>query len=471
LDPDPSKHYSSLLPLALPLLFVWDTASLISILILVGLLIASAIISGSEVAFFSLSPQDFHRLEEENSNNSQKILALRNTPRTLLSTILITNNLINIMIVIMSDYIVSTHLSGELFASWGDHIYWQWSMVFFEAETWAKFIEFTITVLLATFLLVLFGEITPKIYANINNVSLAKRVAGLLTVLHKMFLPFSNVLVKGSKSLELKLSKMAASTGGTSKDEIDRAIDLTVIHEFDAATEKTMLKSIVKFGDVSVKQIMKARVDIVAIEEESDFSEVMAVIRESGYSRIPVYKDDLDNLVGILYVKDLLGHFNAPKSFNWAELLRKNILYVPEAKKINEVLKDFRKEKVHMALVVDEYGGTSGLVTLEDILEEVIGDIKDEFDDDNEISYEKIDDQTYIFDGKTMINDMCRVLGLNKEIFEEIRGDADSVAGLFLEMYGQIPRPTTEIRYNQFLFHVVSVNKRRIEKLKICINK
>lgn len=448
-----------------------DTSVLISVISLIALLFASAVISGSEVAFFSLSPTDFHSLEEENSTSSQKILALRNTPRTLLGTILIANNLINIMIVITSDYIVSSSLSNDVFIGWGEYIHQIWAWVFWEVETWAKLIEFIITVVLATFLLVLFGEITPKIYANINNVLLAKRVAGLLTILHHVFLPISNILVKGSHRLERKLSSVAAGSGATSKEEIDRAIDLTVIHEFDAATEKSMLKSIVKFGDVAVKQIMKARVDIIAVELESDFSEVMAVIRESGYSRIPVYQDDLDNIVGILYVKDLLGHFNAPKNFEWAELLRKNILYVPEAKKINEVLKDFRKERVHMALVVDEYGGTSGLVTLEDILEEVIGDIKDEFDDENEISFEKIDEYTYIFDGKTMINDMCRVLSLNKEIFDEIRGDADSVAGLFLEMYGQIPRPTVEIRYNQFLFHVVSVNKRRIEKLKICIIK
>lgn len=470
MDPDPSKQ-SFITPLVfMPLLVAVDTSLIVPVLILIFLLFCSAVISGSEVAFFSLSPQDFHNLEQENSVSSKRILQLRETPRTLLATILIVNNLINIMIVIFSDSIVSALFSAETNLAWGEYAYQNLFFNTLDPETWASVIEFSTTVILATFLLVLFGEITPKIYANVNNIKLAKWVSGVLIFLLKIFGGPSRVLVGSSHFIERRFKKTSNSSNSASKEEIDRAIDLTVLHEFDAETEKTMLKSIVKFGEVSVKQIMKARVDIVAVDLESTFNEVMAIVRESGYSRIPVYQDDLDNLVGILYVKDLLGHFNAPKDFEWQKLLRTNVLYVPEAKKINEVLKEFRNARVHMALVVDEYGGTSGLVTLEDILEEVIGEIRDEFDDDNEITYEKIDDFNYIFDGKTMINDMCKVLNLDKDIFEEIRGDADSVAGLFLEMYGQIPKLNTEIRFNKFLFQVISVTKRRIEKIKITIH-
>jgi len=469
LDPDPSKQSFISLLLFMPLMISVDTTIVVPIFILILLLFGSAIISGSEVAFFSLGPQDFFNLEQENSVSSRRILQLRETPRTLLATILIVNNLINIMIVIVSDGLVSALFSQETNLAWGEYAYQSLFFQTLDPVTWAGVIEFSTTVVLATFLLVLFGEITPKIYANVNNVKLAKWISGVLLILLKIFGAPSRALVGSSHFIESKFRKTSHSSGSTSKEEIDRAIDLTVLHEFDAETEKTMLKSIVKFGEVSVKQIMKARVDIIAVDLDSSFNEVMTIIRESGYSRIPVYKDDLDNLVGILYVKDLLGHFNAPKDFEWQKLLRSNILYVPEAKKINEVLKEFRKARVHMALVVDEYGGTSGLVTLEDILEEVIGEIRDEFDDDNEITYEKIDDHNYIFDGKTMINDMCRVLHLEKEVFDEIRGDADSVAGLFLEMYGQIPKLNTEIRFNRFLFQVISVTKRRIEKIKITI--
>ena len=471
MDPDPSKQYV----LFYASLGFWATASLdssvgFSILLLLGLLLLSALISGSEVAFFSLSPQDFHHLEQEGTPEAKRILKLRDRPRTLLATILIFNNLVNIMIVILSDAIISSSLSDELLMNWGGFLS-SGLLLQVDALTYAKSIEFLITVVLATFLLVLFGEVTPKIYANSNNLLLAKRLSGMLVFLQGVFGPVSNLLVKSTNLIEHRFQKVKSASGSTSRDEIDRAIDLTVLHEYDAETEKTMLKSIVKFGEVSAKQIMKARVDIVALDEDADFTEVMKVIRDSGYSRIPVYKDDLDKIIGILYVKDLLGHFNAPANFIWQALLRTNVLYVPEAKKINEVLKDFRRNKVHMALVVDEYGGTSGLVTLEDILEEVIGEIKDEFDDEQEISYEKIDENIYIFDGKTMINDMCKVVGIEKDVFEEIRGDADSIAGLFLEMYGQIPKLHTEIKFRNFIFQVNKVNKRRIEKIKLVVNR
>lgn len=442
-----------------------------SFLGLLILLIASAAISGSEVAFFSLGPQDFHELQAENSVSSRRILFLRDHPRTLLASILIGNNFINIAIVIVSDFLIKSLFSDSTFIYWGNSIYNISLFSFLEAHQWTGFLEFMITVVVVTFILVLFGEITPKLYANHYNLKLIRALSGMLIVLHSSLKPFSRILVKSSHVIEARINRHGSMDFGASKEEIDRAIDLTVLHEKDAEKEKTILKSIIKFGEVAVKQIMKARVDIACLDYESDFKEVMQLVRESGYSRIPIYTDDLDHLKGILYVKDLLGHFHEGPEFQWQELIRTNILYVPEAKKINEVLNDFRQQKMHMAIVVDEYGGTAGLVTLEDIMEEVIGDIRDEFDDETDISYEQIDEFTYLFDGKTMINDMCKILQIDKNIFDSIRGDADSIAGLFLEMIGQIPRKNAEIKYNQFIFKVVSVNKRRIEKIQVTISK
>jgi putative hemolysin len=290
-------------------------------------------------------------------------------------------------------------------------------------------------------------------------------------VLNTVFRPVSRILVSSTGYIEKRFQNQVQSDKSSRKEEIDRAIDLTVIHEKDAERERSILKGIVKFGDVSVKEIMRARVDIIALDYESDFKEVMAVIRESGYSRMPVYKDSLDEIMGVLYIKDLLGHYQEGPLFNWQEKIREQVMYIPEAKKIDEVLKSFRAQRTHIGIVVDEYGGTAGLVTLEDIMEEVIGEIRDEFDDDLEVLYEKKSDTVYVFDGKTMINDMCKILHIDKDMFSEIRGDADSVAGLFLQMFGQLPKKNTEVKFSQFIFKVVSVNKTRIEKIQITLIK
>jgi len=472
LDTDPSKQIESIGVLASYLLMEINVGGLVIIaVILLILLLFSAAISGSEVAFFSLSPNDFHKLEQENDPVAKRILKLRDQPRTLLATILISNNMINVAIVILSELFIGSVVSVETFEMLGASLYTLTEWTGLQADFWTAFSEFMLTVLLVTFVLVLFGEITPKIYANLYNVQVVRAVSMLLYVLNFVFGPISRVLVSASHFLESRFQQNIDQSKTASRDEIDRAIDLTVLYVKDAEREKSILKSIVNFGDVSVKQIMKARVDMVSLDYESGFKEVMRVIRESGYSRIPIFEEDLDNLKGILYVKDLLGYYKEQDDFEWQKLIREHILYVPEAKKINDVLKDFRSQKTHMGIVVDEYGGTAGLVTLEDIMEEVIGDIKDEFDDDLEILYEKKDDFTYVFDGKTMINDMCKILKLDKSMFDEIRGDADSVAGLFLEMFGQIPRKNTEIKYNQFVFKAVSVNRTRIEKVQITLPK
>jgi gliding motility-associated protein GldE len=438
---------------------------------IVFLLFMSALVSGSEVAFFSLSPNDFHSLSQEDDAVSKRILYLRDRPRTLLATILISNNLINIAIVILTDFFVRATLSDQIMFEWSTSLEQQFYFIGANLIQWSTFIEFVITTVLVTFLLVLFGEITPKIYANLNNIKVARATSFLLFWLNTGLNPLSKILVNGSTFLEQHFSGRVNNDMGSRREEIDRAIDLTVIHEKDAERERSILKGIIKFGDVSVKQIMRARVDIVALDVEADFKEVMRVIRESGYSRMPVYRDDLDTIVGVLYIKDLLGHYNEGQEFNWQSKLREPIVYLPEAKKIDEVLKGFRAQKTHIGIVVDEYGGTSGLVTLEDIMEEVIGEIKDEFDDELEVLYEKKSETEYIFDGKTMINDMCKILNIDTDTFFEIRGDADSVAGLFLEMFGQLPKKNTEVKFNQFIFKVVAVNKTRIEKVQITLLK
>jgi len=333
-------------------------------------------------------------------------------------------------------------------------------------------IGFLITVVGVTFLLVLFGEVAPKIYAKLNNIFLARLMSRPLFFLMRVFRPFSRLLVSFSQGIERRLE--ARHPGGgvqASRADFDEAIELTVSHEQDAAQEVDILKSIVKFGDVSVKQIMRSRVDVVAVDFRIGFHELLQIVRESGYSRIPVYDDDFDNVTGILYVKDLIGHLNDEEGFEWQELIRTNVLYVPEAKKISDLLKDFQREHLHMAIVVDEYGGSAGIVTLEDIMEEVIGEIKDEFDDESELIFRRIDEYNYVFEGKTLLNDACRVMGLDTSTFDEVKGDSDSLAGLILELYGSIPPKDTEIKYNHFTFRVVSVSKRRIEQVKITLPK
>lgn len=472
MDTEPPSAGYSLLFQSLAFVTTSTDPGLIPVLIVsfILLLVCSALISGSEVAFFSLAPQDFRDLESDNRPAARRILYLRDRPRTLLATILISNNCINIALIIVMIFLMRALLPPDLLLSWADHLTalgWDW----LDSSQWVLVLEFLLAVSCISLILVLFGEITPKIYANTHYTSLALRLSGMLLFLNLVFGPLSRLFVRGSLYIEQRFKPAGHANSLSRREEIDRAIDLTVHSGKDDDKERNILKSILNFGEVSVKQIMRVRVDIVAVAFDSDFQEVMDVVRESGYSRIPVYKDDLDHITGILYLKDLLGHLREPPAFEWQSLLRTNILYIPEAKKIDEVLKDFRQQKVHMAIVVDEYGGTAGLVTLEDILEEVIGDIRDEFDDDAEIIFEQLDDYNYIFDGKTMINDMCKVVGIDKTIFDKVRGDADSVAGLFLELFGQIPKKHTEIKFGQFLFKAMSVNKRRIEKIQITLPK
>jgi putative hemolysin len=434
----------------------------------------SALISGSEVAFFSLSPNDIGDLKQDNSKTSQRIIKLKEMPRTLLATILISNNFINIGIVVLSDFVLGKVIPSEIFTNWAiqigaaDHLSFLSYFDLTNADI-AWLVENLIKVVGVVFLLVLFGEVAPKVYANLNNVKLAKMMSGSLNGLNRFFSPGSKVLVNWTNFIERKLESKAQKASMMSKEDIDEAIELTVRNDDNAEEEVDILKSILKFGDVTVKQIMRSRVDVIAIEFRTGFRDVLKLARRVSVSRIPVFDDDFDNITGILYIKDLIGHVDDGDEFEWQALIRTDLLYVPESKKISDLLKEFQQQKLHMAMVVDEYGGSSGIVTLEDVLEEVIGEIKDEFDDLSEIEFTKKDEHTYIFEGKTLLNDMCRVMDLETTTFDEAKGDADTIAGLMLELFGQIPKINTESSYNQYRFKVVSVNKRRVKQVQVTL--
>ncbi len=428
----------------------------------------SAMVSGSEVAYFSLSPADINTFVDDQLKSSDRILKLTQTPRILLATILIANNLINIGIVILSDYLIRSTIPSKIFQTWGE------GMTEFvpalSAADWGSSFEFLLTVLVATFLLVLFGEVSPKIYANVNRLGMARTMSQPLLLMRAAFLPITRIMVGWSTWFENRLSNN--STGSRSrKDDLGKAIELTVSQEQNSEKEIDILKSIVKFGDLTCKQIMRSRVDVIALDIDSDFVEVLSVIKKSGYSRIPVYGEDFDQIKGILYAKDLLIHLDQESTFSWQDLIRTEVKFVPEAKRINELLEEFQQERNHMAIVVDEFGGSAGLVTLEDIMEEVIGDIRDEFDEIDELEFEQLDKHNYIFEGKTLLNDMCRVIGMETDTFDSVKGDADSLAGLLLELIGKIPQLNSEIRYGDFRFKISAVTNKRIEKIQITIPK
>ena len=438
------------------------------------LLMLSALISGSEVAFFSLSPNDIDDLKQDNSKTSQRIIKLKEMPRTLLATILISNNFINIGIVVLSDFVLGKVMPTEVFTNWAVQIgvvdYLSFLPYFDPTNAdIAWLVENLIKVVGVVFLLVLFGEVAPKVYANLNNVKLAKMMSSSLNVLNRFFSPGSKVLVNWTNAIESRLEAKAQQASLMSKEDIDEAIELTVRNDDNAEEEVDILKSILKFGDVTVKQIMCSRVDVIAIEFRTGFRDVLKLARRVSVSRIPIFDDDFDNITGILYIKDLIGHVDEGDDFEWQALIRTDLLYVPESKKISDLLKEFQQQKLHMAMVVDEYGGSSGIVTLEDVLEEVIGEIKDEFDDLSEIEFTKKDEHTYVFEGKTLLNDMCRVMDLETTTFDKAKGDADTIAGLMLELCGQIPKLNAESSYNQYRFKIVSVNKRRVKQVQIIL--
>ena len=434
------------------------------------LIICSGLISSSEVAFFSLGLKDIKDLEEQNSPSSKRALLLKEKPRYLLATILIANNFVNVAIVIVADIMVQILLGQSTLLIIGT---WLHDNVFYSLatpEAIAGIFHFLVTVVGVTFILVLFGEAMPKIYATLSKHKIIHLMSGPLTFLMWLFNPVSKILVGWSSKMEKRLSSNS-SQNLTSKEDIDAAIDLTMTNDTPHATQEAgILKGIVNFGDTSAKQIMHPRMDIVYVEIEDTFKNVMKVVKESGYSRLPVIKEDLDNISGILYVKDLLAYTEEGETFGWQKLIRPSALFVPESKKIDELLREFQLKRMHMAIIVDEYGGTAGIATLEDIMEEVVGDIKDEFDQEEDVDFIKISENNYIFEGKSLLNDVCRIIGVSSGYFDDIRGDSDSLAGLILEIVGAIPNSEKEITVNDITLKVVSVTKRRIEKISLFIH-
>jgi len=446
LDPDP----------ALFIVFVLYVAPVLSSLaLLLVLIVCSGLISGSEVAFYSISTVELEDLKQDESKSAIRLLRLKNEPRRLLATILISNNFINIAIVILSTYLVEDLLGTDRLQAMGEQLHTIGLGSMFSISQLASGINFLITVVGVTCILVLFGEIAPKIYANLNNLKFAKFMSLPLLIL---------------RVIQSMITSSSGYQSSTSKEDIDAAIELTVSADDESSDEQAdILKGIVKFGDVSAKQIMRSRVDVVAFDIETLYSDVIAEIKNSGYSRIPVFTEDFDNVVGILYVKDLLGTTDKGDEFEWQELVRPTVLYIPESKKIDDVLKEFQLKRTHMAIVVDEYGGSAGIVTLEDVMEEVIGDIKDEFDEEEEVDYVKLSEGKYIFEGKSMLNDVCRIIGLDTSYFDEVKGESDSLAGLVLEMVGHIPKSEYQIVHEDVELKIVSVTNRRIEKIAVSI--
>ena len=408
-------------------------------IILLGiLLILSGFISGSEVALFSLSKTE---IESKSDLKSFKIITnLLEKPNKLLATILVANNLINIAIVILF-----TKLGEVLFSAIGSPL-----------------IKFFIEIVVATFLILLFGEILPKIYASRNNISFSRIIAYPLSILDIIFSPISLPMQKFSNYIK---NKLAIQNSNISIDQISHALDLTR-PEDTTKQEQKLLKGIVNFGNIDTSEIMRPRIDIFALDSKLKSEEVLKSITRTNHSRIPVYDENLDKIIGVLHIKELLP-FLDKKDFQWKKLLRKP-LFIPENKKLDDLMLEFQEKKVHLAIVVDEYGGTSGLVSLEDVIEEIVGDISDEFDDDN-LLYSRIDDQNYIFDGKTSLHDFCRIIREDKNIFDQYKGDAETIAGFILEISKSFPRKNSKINFMKFIFTVESIDKKRIKQIKLTI--
>ena len=397
------------------------------------LLIFSGLISGSEIAFFSLTPTNKNQLKESNLKRHKLIIGLIEAPKMLLATILIANNIINITIIIISSLIFTNYVTLA-----------------------SPILNFIIQILLTTFLILLFGEVIPKTYANRNPLLVSEIMAIPLTFLGKILSPISNILVKSTNMINENVHKKSS----LSLQNLSKAVNITSDTKEE---EKKFLEGIIQFGQTDVKQIMKARIDIVALNINTPFNEVINIILNSGYSRIPVYEDTIDHIKGVLYIKDLLPSFDV-ENYNWKGVIREPF-FVPESKKIDDLLKEIKERKMHLVVVVDEYGGTSGIVTLEDVLEEIVGDISDEFDQENTI-YSKLDESTYVFDGKTLLNDFYRICNIDGNMFEENKGDSDTLAGFVLEIIEQIPKEGQVIEFCECLFTIEKINKKRIISIK-----
>ena len=425
-----------------------------SFAVLILLLIGSGLVSGSEIAFFSMNPTQRKSVEDSNTKNSQLILKLMDKPKELLATILISNNFINVAIILLSSY-----LSEALF-NYSD-------IEIFGFIITAKRIAFSVDVVAITFLILLFGEVIPKIYASRYPLLLANIMAYPLVISYKVFdqIKLVALLVRSTNFIDKKIKKRSSNI---SVDQLSHALEITNVDDLGEEDQK-ILQGIVKFGNTEVKQIMTPRMDVIAFEMDSDYQDLLKDILDSGFSRIPVYEETFDNIKGILYLKDLLPYLDKePEDFEWQSLIREPF-FVPEKKKIDNLLNEFRDKKIHLAIVVDEYGGSQGIVTLEDVIEEIVGDISDEFDDED-LVYSKLDDNNFVFEGKTPLNDVYRVLDIDGSELEQSKGEADTLAGLVLELSGKIPKKNEKIKLNSFTFTVDAADRKRIKRIKVTLN-
>lgn len=433
MDPDPFS--------VLPFLIASGGVFALKVAILVLLLVCSALISGAEVAFFGLSATEVKEIAEEKTAKAPVIVKLLDRPKKLLATILIANNAINIGVVLLFSDVGNT-LFGNVGPEW---------------------VRFVLEVVVATFLILMFGEILPKVYANRNRVAFAHFMAFPLKMLDVLFSPLSLPMRSGTLFLYRRLGKQRSNL---SVDHLSQALELT--DEGDTTKEEQkILEGIVSFGNTDTKQVMRPRIDIFALSEDMKFTEVMAEVKKNGYSRIPVFSENMDNVLGVLYVKDLLPYIDR-KTFNWMSLIREPY-FVPENKKLDDLLLEFQEKKNHLAVVVDEYGGTSGIVTLEDIIEEIVGDITDEFDDED-LVFSKLDDFNYVFDGKTALRDFYKVAKIvDDEEFEAKKGEAETIAGFVLEIAGSFPKRGEKIVFNDYTFVVESMDRKRLKQIKVSL--
>ena len=425
------------------LLAITPAATTILIFIVVLLFMLSFLLAGSEIAFFSLTLKDINMLRTKKQPAYRRIVSLLEQPKTLLASMLISNSFVNIGIILISNILID---------SW---------VITLNLTFWPIFL---IKVVVVTFLLLLFGEVLPKVWATHHKIWFAATASLVVEIFSSLFYRFSRRMVRYSDKIEKKFSSENSST--MDRSHLDYAIDLLPEHEA-TSEEKSILKGIRKFGDTTVKQVMRSRLDVSGIDVNFNFVDTVKKIEELHYSRLPVYKNNLDEVVGMLHTKDILPHLNEPDNFDWHTLLRQPF-FVHEKKLIEDLLQEFRSRRMHFAVVVDEFGGTSGIVTLEDVMEEIIGEIKDEFDDE-ESNNKKIDDYNYIFEGKTMINDVCKAIGISADGFDDVRGESDSLAGLVLEIAGEFPQVNEEVISGNFTFIPLEINKNRLDKIKITI--
>jgi putative hemolysin len=417
--------------------------SFVSLAVIVVLLIMSGLVSGSEVAFFSLKPDDLDRCRESEESHDKTIIALLHNPRKLLATILIMNNLVNVGIVTLATFLM-WEISGS--------------------KSPAEIIVLAVTFII-TFFLTFFGEIVPKVYATRNNLAFARLMAGSWKFLVIIWGPLSSPLTHMSSFVEKRIKKKGYQT---TVEELNQALELATSTDQTSVEEKEILRGIVNFGTLSVRQVMRSRMDISAVDIEWNFQELIQFITTSGYSRVPVYRETLDKVEGMLYIKDLLPYLDQDASFAWQKLLR-TPYFIPESKKIDSLLKDFQEKRIHIAIVVDEYGGTSGLITLEDVIEEIIGEINDEFDEALQ-PYQQINNHTFIFEGKTSLHDFCKALDIEPYVFDDVKGESESLGGVILEINKGFPNAGDIIEYASFTFVIEALDKKRIKRVRVQVN-